>query len=92
MVSRKFVSGFYQIEIITKDKNGEEVKDVQFIELYDERSNQLSKPQYLWTDTKNKAPEPGEKATVKLGTSPDDLFTVQELGKNSGAWNMPLGK
>ena len=92
VVSGKFVSGFYQIEIITKDKNGEEVKDVQFIELYDERSNQLNKPQYLWTDTKNKAPEPGEKATVKLGTSPDDLFIVQELDKNSGAWNMPLGK
>ena len=34
--------GFYVIEISTKDKNGEEVKDVKYIELYDEKNNQLS--------------------------------------------------
>ncbi len=41
--------GFYVMEISTKDKNGEEVKDVKYIELYDEKSNQLNHPQYLWT-------------------------------------------
>jgi uncharacterized protein YfaS (alpha-2-macroglobulin family) len=92
VASGKFEPGFYQIEISTKDKNGEDVKDVQFIELYDESSNQLNKPEYLWTDTKNEAPEPGEKTTVKLGTTADDLFIVQELDKNSGAWNLPVGK
>jgi len=52
--------------------------------LYAEQSNQLNKPQYLWTDTKNEAPEPGEKAIVRLGTAADDLFIVQELDKQSG--------
>ncbi|MEP6597377.1 MAG: alpha-2-macroglobulin family protein, partial [Ginsengibacter sp.] len=80
----KFSPGFYQIEIVTKDKNGEEVKDVQFIELYDEQSSQLNHPEYLWTSTKNETPEPGEKMSVKLGTAADDLFIVEELSKQPG--------
>jgi hypothetical protein len=77
----RLAAGFYQIEISTKDKNGEEVKDVQFIELFDEKSNQLNYPEYLWTSTKNEDPEPGEKMTVKLGTAADNLFIIQETNK-----------
>jgi len=53
------------IEISTKDKNGEEVKDVKYIELYDDKNNKLDIPQYLWTEGA-KPVEPGEKTTVKL--------------------------
>ena len=34
----KVWTGFYMVEISTKDKNGEEVKDIQYIELFDEKS------------------------------------------------------
>ena len=71
------------IEISTKDKNEEEVKDVKYIELYDEKNNQLTTPQYLWTEPA-KPIEPGEKTTVKLGTSADNLFVVQQLDKETG--------
>lgn len=91
VVSKTFTPGFYQIEISTRDKNGEEVKDVQFIELYYENSNKLNKPQYLWTDTKNETPEPGEKATVKLGTAADDLYIVQELDRKLGVGSSESG-
>jgi hypothetical protein len=50
VASGRFVAGFYVIEISAKDKNGEEVKDVKYIELYDEKNNQLTTPQYLWTE------------------------------------------
>ena len=40
----KFSTGFYMVEISTKDKNGEEVKDIQYIELFDEKSKQLNSP------------------------------------------------
>ncbi len=83
----KLAPGFYEIEISTKDKNGEEVKDVQLIELFDEKSNQLNRAEYLWTSTKNEAPEPGEKMTVKLGTAADNLFIIQELRKQSAPDN-----
>ena len=79
----KFIPGFYVVEISTKDKNGEEVKDVKYIELYDEKSNQLNNPQYLWTEASQTTVEPGEKLLVKLGTSADNLFVVQQLDKGT---------
>jgi len=82
-VSGKFATGFYVIEISTKDKNGEEVKDVKYIELYDEKNNQFGTQQYLWTEGA-KPIEPGEKTSVKIGTSADNLFIVHSLDKNTG--------
>ena len=66
IVNGKFAAGFYMLEISTKDKNGEEVKDVKYIELYDEKSNQLTTRQYLWTE-RAKPIEPGEKTTGEIG-------------------------
>ncbi|MES1216270.1 MAG: MG2 domain-containing protein, partial [Bacteroidota bacterium] len=86
-----FSAGSYVIEVSTKDKNGEEVKDIKYIELYDEKSNQLTNPQYLWTEG-SKPIEPGEKTSVKLGTSADNLFVVQQLDKKSGVGSLPTGQ
>jgi hypothetical protein len=83
IVNGRFEPGWYMIEINTKDKNGEDVKDVQYIELIDEKSNQLTQPKYLWTQTKTGAIEPGEKDIVKVGTTADNLFVVQQLDKTS---------
>jgi hypothetical protein len=82
--SSKLSPGFYVVEISTKDKNGEEVKDVKYIELYDEKSNQLGHSQYLWTEGANPI-EPGEKTSVKLGTSADNLFIVQQIDRETTA-------
>ena len=82
MAGPAFKPGFYVIEVETKDKNGEEVKDAKYIELYDEKSNQLNIPQYLWTEGASTI-EPGEKTSIKLGTSADNLFIVQSLDQGS---------
>ena len=82
IVNGKFAPGFYIVEISTKDKNGEEVKDVKYIELYDEKTSQLATAQYLWSEGA-KPIEPGEKTSVKLGTSTDNLFVVQQLDKET---------
>jgi hypothetical protein len=82
IINNHWAPGYYSIEVIAKDKNGEEVKDVQYIELYDEKTNQLNHPEYLWT--KNPDPiEPGEKTSIQLGTSADNLFVIQQIDKNS---------
>jgi hypothetical protein len=78
----KFEPGFYEIEIITKDKDGQEVKDVKYIELYDEKSRQLSHPEYLWTES-GKPIEPGEKTTIKIGSAADDVFAIQTVEKGN---------
>jgi hypothetical protein len=79
----QWAAGFYMIEISTTDKNGEAVKDIQYIELFDERSKQLNQPQYLWSQAA-KDIEPGETTAVQLGTSADNLFVVHQLDKKPG--------
>src|SRR5688572_28956221 len=80
MNNTQFTPGWYVIEIVTKDKNGEEVKDIKFIELFDEKKNELATSQYLWTQA-SKPIEPGEKTSVKLGSSANNLFVVQQIDK-----------
>ncbi len=74
----EFQTGFYMIEISTKDKDGEEVKDIKYIELYDEKNSQLNQPQYLWTEG-SKPIEPGEKTSIKIGTSADNIYLIQQI-------------
>ncbi len=83
MVNGQFGAGFYIIEIVAKGKNGDEVKDVQYIELFDEKSKQLNRPGYLWTGIKQITVEPGETAKIELGTAADNLFVVQQIDKST---------
>ncbi len=91
MENGKFSPGFYVIEISTTDKNGEEVKDVKYIELFDEKSNLLNRPEYLWTGIQKTTVEPGETAKVELGTSADNLFVVHQLDQKSGVGSQESG-
>ncbi len=89
--SGKYSPGFYIIEMEAKDKNGEQVKDVKYIELIDEKSNQLNRPEYLWTGNNKTTVEPGETAKVELGTTADNLFVVQQFDKKSGVGSQESG-
>ena len=42
-----FQPGFYEIEITTKDESNNEIKDIHYIELIDEKLKQLGHSQYL---------------------------------------------
>ena len=87
----KFSTGFYVVEISTKDKNGEEVKDVKYIELFDEKSNLLNRPDYLWKGIQKTTVEPGEIAKVEFGTAADNLFVVHQLDRKSGVGSQESG-
>ncbi|MER3497910.1 MAG: alpha-2-macroglobulin [Chitinophagaceae bacterium] len=82
VTNNQFTPGFYSIEVTAKDKDGAEVKDVVFIEVYDEKTNRLALPEYLWTEG-SKPIEPGEKTTIKIGTSAEDVFVIQETDKST---------
>ncbi|MBS1761124.1 MAG: alpha-2-macroglobulin [Bacteroidetes bacterium] len=77
----KFSPGFYVIEIIAKDSKGEEVKELRYFELYDDKSKNFVLPQYLWTGIINTVVQPGETASVELGSAADNLFVVQQVNK-----------
>jgi hypothetical protein len=78
-----FQSGFYVIEATTKDKDGQEVKNIKYIELYDDKANKLNHPEYLWTEG-SKPVEPGENTTIKIGSSANQLFLIGEIDKSTG--------
>ncbi|TMI68729.1 MAG: alpha-2-macroglobulin [Bacteroidetes bacterium] len=86
----KLEPGVYMVEISTRDKNGEEVKDIKYVELIDEKSMQVNPGNYIWTEAP-KAIEPGETTNIKIGSAADDLFVIQQTEKQSGAGSTQLG-
>ncbi len=87
--NRKWEPGFYVIEMESKDKNGELVKDVKYIELFDEKATRLNRPEYLWSGVNKTTVEPGESGKVELGTAANDLFVVYQLDKSKSLGWMP---
>ncbi|MCU7548625.1 MG2 domain-containing protein [Chitinophagaceae bacterium LB-8] len=81
--NQQLSAGFYKVEISTKDKEGTEVKDIRFIELFDPKSNRLSKPDYLWTKGSGGSIEPGEKTVVQIGTTVQNVFLIGQIDKNT---------
>ncbi|HEY8895021.1 MAG TPA: alpha-2-macroglobulin family protein, partial [Niastella sp.] len=72
-----FTPGWYFIEAIAKDKNGEEVKSIQYIQLYNQSS---ANPQASVFSVSDKLTvEPGEKAVYQVNTTLDDAFIIQDL-------------
>jgi hypothetical protein len=83
-IDQTFDPGLYMLEVSTKDKDGVEVKDVRYIELFESGQKELSRPQYLWTRNSERPIEPGEKTTIQVGTSAPNVFLVQEVDKQGG--------
>ena len=73
--------GWYVIEAITKDKNGNEVKNISFIQLTDATAQPVV-PDYVWDFPKTITKEPGEVATCTIGSSASDLFVIEQKEKD----------
>ncbi len=76
----KLKAGYYEIQVTAQNEKGEEAKDIQYLEVVDEKNNQLLRPQYFWT-RKAISIEPGESTNVLIGTSAPDLYLVHEVIK-----------
>ncbi|WP_165761227.1 alpha-2-macroglobulin family protein [Niastella koreensis] len=72
-------SGWYVVEAITKDKYGEDVKDIRYVQVYNQ--SVVSPLATGGIETDNKFLEPGEKATYQVSTTVDDAFIIHELNK-----------
>lgn len=74
-------NGYYVVEVTAKNKEGDEVKDQRYFELFDKKNNSFNKPEYLWS--KGSEPiEPGEKTTVQVGSSAN-VFVINQTDKKS---------
>lgn len=76
---QKLPQGWYCIEAVTKDKDGSEIKDVRYIQLYDMKAPGLSSPQVNFSQILNNSGLPGDKLQLLFGTSENDVFAVQKI-------------
>lgn len=76
-----FTKSWYVIEAITKDKNGNEVKNIAFIQLTDATEKPVV-PDYVWDFPKTVTKEPGQSATYTIGSSATDLFVIEQKEKD----------
>jgi hypothetical protein len=74
--------GEYVVEATTKDKYGNEVKDLRYVELYDGRTGRPAGPQYSWGSGDVDVVEPGEKALTTTGTSADNVYVIRSVERN----------
>ncbi|NSL89918.1 alpha-2-macroglobulin [Chitinophaga sp. Mgbs1] len=77
--SKKLAPGYYELVATAKDRNGKEVIQKTVFELIDTDAKTLAAPAYLWQFQPEPRREPGQKATVLLGTSAKDVHVIQSL-------------
>lgn len=79
-------AGFYELEFTGTGANGDAVKDVKIVEITDPRQNELTRPEYI-SGEKSQAVQPGEQASIRLGSSVEKLFVIQTIEKPGRAGN-----
>ena len=74
----KLLPGWYTIEVTSTDKDGDSLKDARFVHLIDSRTGDPGTPSYSWVQTHFETKEPGETASVQVGTSSQNVFVIQQ--------------
>jgi uncharacterized protein YfaS (alpha-2-macroglobulin family) len=78
-----FTPGWYVIEAVTKDKYGEEVKDIQYVQLFNQSIVSPLATGYVESGKTNL--EPGDKAVYQINTTLEDAFIVHEVNKKGNS-------
>ncbi|HRI20203.1 MAG TPA: alpha-2-macroglobulin family protein, partial [Panacibacter sp.] len=74
--------GWYAIEATAKDKDGNEVKDIKYIQLYDPKFPDLPSLQSNWNQELAGIVQPGEQAKLLIATNEKDAFVIQNTKRN----------
>jgi len=85
-----FTPGWYKIEATATDKDGKEVKDVKFIQLFSRAGSQTPVPCYQFNYTINKYTKTGQSAQFIMGTAAQRIFVIQQINKPKNSY--PQGK
>ena len=70
--------GWYLIEATTKDKYGQDVKNISYVQIIDSKTGNPGTPEYVWLFDNYEITYPEEKATLNIGSSAVNLFLIQE--------------
>lgn len=80
-----FTPGYYTVEIETRDKDNQVVKDVQYIELFNAGKSGPSYPQYVYSVAPQPI-EPGEKTKAEISSAAENVFLIQQTDKEGKAY------
>lgn len=81
-------AGYYKIEAVTKDKYGEEISQISYIQLFSQQQGGLPFTSYDFFYQKDTHAEPGTKAVIWSGSSVDNIFVISQ-NNSTAKKNMP---
>jgi hypothetical protein len=73
--------GYYRMEATATDKDGQEVKSVEYVAIFDTKKQQLPEQSYVFDYAQRPTIEPGEQATWWHGSSVPNAFMIQQIQK-----------
>ncbi|MGN6436794.1 MAG: alpha-2-macroglobulin family protein [Agriterribacter sp.] len=88
--NQKFSPGVYAVEATARDKDGGEVKAIEYVQLYDAKSKNIPVASYQWQTDISSTVQPGETAKLMHGTSAGDVFVIQQVNKDIPDQPRPL--
>ncbi|MBQ4821480.1 MG2 domain-containing protein [Aquimarina sp. MMG016] len=81
-VIKKWESGKYVIELNTKDRFGQEVKDVQYFTVFDQNDKVISDQQLLEVTMNKTTYKVGDEAILKFSSASEDITITVDIEKN----------
>lgn len=76
--------GYYLIQAIAKDGFGEEVQAEQYITVYDQASNNLAYPTYLFSPDTRQTAEPGDTVRLLTATAAGQVYVIRKTIRGRG--------
>ncbi len=80
---KKWESGKYVVEVNTKDRFGQEVKDIAYITIYSQKDTQISDQQLFEITTDKTSYSVGDEAIIKLSSASEDITITLDIEKNN---------
>ncbi|MCP5493887.1 MAG: hypothetical protein H7A23_04965 [Leptospiraceae bacterium] len=79
---RNWKQGRYIVEIVAKDQNDRETKEVSYVTVTSQKSKEIPFTEAFWYKPNKTKFEPGEKASIQLGSS-EPIRVLYEVGQNN---------
>ncbi len=79
---KKWESGKYVIELSSKDKFGQEVKDMQYITVFSQDDKTISDQQLFEVTTNKTTYNIGDEVVIKLSSASEDITITVDIEKN----------
>ncbi len=81
--------GWYVVEAVTSDKDGHDVKDMAYVEVYDAAASTAPAFDDNFSTVPKTVLHPGDKATLIIGSGFNDVYVLEQMDKMGGKNEMP---